>query len=66
MTGDLLNGDVDELARAAYAAYSEATGGLSHRGDQLPEWDDLGPALRNAWRAAASAVTDRVTPPELP
>lgn len=56
-----------ELAQAAYAAYGEWTGGLNHRGEPMPRWDDLGETIRRAWVAAAGAVERRLlTPPRDP
>lgn len=52
-------GDVDELAREAYARY------VTRRGGGLA-WVDLSPDERSAWRAAVDHVVDRVTPPEMP
>jgi hypothetical protein len=50
-----------ELARAAYAAYGESTGGRNYRGDPMPEWADLGEAIQQAWIAAATAVQHLLT-----
>lgn len=48
-----------DYGRIAYEAYSQATGGRSLVTSQtLPEWDDLPPAIRAAWREAAKAVRD--------
>ncbi|MCZ9350733.1 hypothetical protein NGM36_13145 [Streptomyces mutabilis] len=49
-----------DLAKAAYAAYAEATDNKNVRGDELPEWDDLTTSVQNAWRLAAEAVRHRV------
>lgn len=40
------------LARTAYAAYGEATGGKTHDGRNMPAWDDLGDTIQGAWAAA--------------
>lgn len=48
--------DIDELARAAFAAYGEAVGGRNHQGLPIPAWEDLGEEIQAAWRAAAQAV----------
>ena len=46
----------------AYEAYCEASGGKSLVTAQtLPEWDDLPPAIRAAWREAARAVHRAIT-----
>lgn len=44
-----------ERAQRAYAAYGVATGGLNFQGDPMPQWDDLGDTIRQAWHAAAHA-----------
>lgn len=54
--------DVDQVAAAAYAAYGESAGGLNVRGEQLPDWDGLGPEIRNAWRAAIERVLTLIAP----
>ncbi|GHA01600.1 hypothetical protein ACFOOM_12045 [Streptomyces echinoruber] len=51
------------LARTAYAAYGETTGGLNHRGEPMPAWEDLGELIQQAWIAAAVAVAQAVTAP---
>lgn len=50
----------EQLARAAYQAYGEATGGRNYRGEPMPAWEDLGDTIRGAWAAATTAVLDRV------
>lgn len=45
-----------ELAKTAYAAYGEATGGLTHDDRTMPAWDDLGDRVRGAWTAAAGTI----------
>lgn len=53
-----------DLARLAYEAYGESTGGKTFDGRQMPDWDDLGEKIQTAWVAAAGAVfTAIVTPP---
>lgn len=56
------------LAQAAYAAYGEWTGGLNHRGEPMPRWDDLGETIQHAWIAAAGAVERAVltSPRDIP
>jgi hypothetical protein len=46
----------DELARAAYSAYGESTGHKNYQGNPMPDFDDLGDAIQNAWRAAATTA----------
>jgi hypothetical protein len=52
--------DVEQLARAAYAAYGESTGGKNYQGLPMPAFDDLGDTIQAAWRAAAAAVAVEV------
>jgi hypothetical protein len=48
---------LDPYAIAAYEGYVIGAGGRSLiSGEPLPSWPDLGPELREAWRAAADAV----------
>ncbi|SMF87242.1 hypothetical protein SAMN02745830_07245 [Streptomyces sp. Amel2xC10] len=53
--------DPVDLARTAFAAYSESTGGLTHDGRPIPEWEALGEHVQQAWTAAATAVFRKVT-----
>jgi hypothetical protein len=46
------------LGELAYAAYCEAVGYKSVRGDTLPGWADQDERLQEAWDAAAEAVAD--------
>ncbi|SHI68844.1 hypothetical protein [Streptomyces sp. 3214.6] len=55
--------DPVDLARTAYAAYGEATGGLNYRGLPMPAWEDLGDTIQQAWIAAVIAVARDVTAP---
>jgi len=50
--------DLTELARRAYHAYGEVTGGKNYRGEPMPAWEDLGETIQAAWRAAVAAVTN--------
>jgi hypothetical protein len=48
--------DIDtDPGQVAFEAYSQATGGLTHDGQDIPPWDDLSEHIRTAWRAAAQA-----------
>jgi len=47
---DLTHG---ELARQAYTAYAQVTGGKNFQGDPMPDFDELGTTITNAWIAAA-------------
>jgi len=45
------------LGKLAYNAYRKHTGGVSlATGQQIPEFEGLNPAIRDAWAVAASAV----------
>jgi hypothetical protein len=52
----------DDLAQAAYQAYATEARGVSHRGEPLPAWHQLGDRVRDSWAAAAAAVAQLVTP----
>jgi hypothetical protein len=49
--------DAPEPAQLAFGAYVESTGGLNVRGEQVPDWEDLGEGVQEAWRAAARNLT---------
>ena len=50
------------LAKIAYDAYCQSTGGVSLvSGDKLPEFGDLKQSIRDAWMAAAGAVAKAAT-----
>lgn len=46
-----------ETAHAAFNAYNQRAGGLTYDGKPIPPWEDVGPKVRNRWRAAIAAVT---------
>lgn len=48
--------EVERLARVAYEAYAESTGGKTFRGEDMLEFDALPINIRQAWAAAAKAV----------
>lgn len=50
-----------DLGPVAYAAYGEAVGGKNVRGEDLPAWEDLGPAVQMGWFAAVAAVSGAMT-----
>lgn len=52
--------ELTDLGEIAYQAYGDSTGGLTYNGRSMPAWEDLTPAIRGAWRYAASAVRDAV------
>lgn len=45
-----------ETAHVAYDAYAEFTGGKTFDGRDMPTWEQLPDRIKNAWRAAVSAV----------
>lgn len=45
-----------ELAQIAYAAYAESTGGKNFRGEDMPAFDALPGAIKEAWAAASDAL----------
>ncbi|MGW0943652.1 hypothetical protein ACWD4O_14050 [Streptomyces sp. NPDC002623] len=47
-----------DLGPRAYAAYGEATGGLTHDGRRMPAWENLGEQVQTAWTVAARAIWD--------
>ncbi|GAQ64041.1 hypothetical protein [Streptomyces scabiei] len=49
-----------ELAQYAYAAYGASTNHRTHDGRPMPEWEDLGDRIQQAWVAAAAAVAQVV------
>lgn len=46
----------EELARAAYAAYGDTTGGKNYQGLPMPAFAELTPTIRAAWVSAALRV----------
>lgn len=58
--------DPVELARAAYAAYGETTGGRNYQGQPMPAWEDLAEVIQQAWTVAAATVARTVTAPHRP
>ena len=53
--------DARALARIAYEAYGQATGGKNYQGNPMPEFDDLPDPIVNAWASAVQAVVQEVT-----
>lgn len=49
----------ESAGRAAYAAYCDAVGGVSVRGEPLPTWEGQSALIRAAWMHAAEAVLDQ-------
>src|SRR5690242_18030169 len=45
-----------DMGRVAYEAYTASCGGLSVRGERLPDWPGQQAEIREHWRAAADAV----------
>lgn len=50
----------DHLARIAYRAYGQTTGGRNFRGDPMPGWADLGDTIQRAW-IAATGTTEQLS-----
>jgi hypothetical protein len=50
-----------DLAKIAYEAYGASTGGKNYQGLPMPPWDELPPAIRDAWDAATQAVLRATT-----
>lgn len=46
------------LARIAYDAYGRTTDHKNFRGEPMPEWENLGDRIQQAWVNAAAAVAD--------
>lgn len=42
----------------AYQAYGESVRWKNFLGDPMPKWDELPPAIQQAWLDAANAVLD--------
>ena len=51
---------IEELARDGYAAYGDSAGNKNYRGDPMPSWDQLGPAIQGHWLATAARIAARV------
>ena len=47
-----------EITRLAYRAYGDVVEWRNFRGDRMPDFDDLPPRIRDAWRAATLAAID--------
>ncbi len=52
------------MAKLAYDAYGESTGYKNFQGNPMPEWEQLGEPIQNAWIAAITAVNDYLMGPE--
>lgn len=48
--------DFAELAKVAYKAYGESTGGVNYQGLPMPEWIDLPNKIKDAWIAAVREI----------
>lgn len=44
------------MAKMAYAAYGQSTGGKNYQGLPMPAWEALGDVIQGAWVAAINAV----------
>lgn len=45
-----------KLEQIAYHAYGDSVSWKNYQGNPMPKWEDLTPAIQNAWRAAVTAV----------
>lgn len=52
---------IEKLAKEAYEAYGKSTGNKNYLGLEMPKWEALTPAIREAWCAAARAIVNRVS-----
>jgi hypothetical protein len=61
------NNDMDdtELAKIAYQGYGEAVGFKNVAGLDMPDWNDLGDKIQNAWIAAVDAILDQLSDDDL-
>jgi hypothetical protein len=44
------------LGRRAFEAYNKDRGGVNHRGEKTPEWEELPTQIQRGWVVAAQAV----------
>lgn len=51
-----------DLGQVGYLAYAKSTGGKTYDGRDMPGWDDLPDAIKDAWRAAATAIEGAIAP----
>jgi len=47
---------VDRLAQRAYHDYGAITGHKNYQGLPMPDWKDLTPTIRDAWKNAVASV----------
>lgn len=47
----------EPLGEVGYQAYATATGGKTFDGRDMPKWSELPQRIRDAWTAAAEAIT---------
>jgi hypothetical protein len=50
--------DTEALAKQAYAAYGSVTDHKNYQGLPMPQWEDLTPKIRQAWRVSILRVAD--------
>jgi len=48
------------LAQMAYQAYGDSTGHKNFRGEPMPEWHALPPAIQTAWCAASCRLAEEL------
>jgi hypothetical protein len=51
----------ESRARIAYTAYGRTVNFKDHRGEPMPLFDDLTPAVREAWIVSANVIWDLAT-----
>ncbi|MBD1995192.1 hypothetical protein H6G00_00930 [Leptolyngbya sp. FACHB-541] len=44
------------IAASAYRAYGHSVGNKNYRGETMPNWEDLPPAIQVAWQAATKHI----------
>jgi hypothetical protein len=59
-TLDQLKTELEELAKQAYAAYGSVTDYKNYQGLPMPQWADLTPKIRQAWRVSVLRVATLV------
>lgn len=50
----------EDMARKAYAAYAAAVDNKNYQGLPMPEYDDLGEKIQQAWHYAVAVVIAEV------
>lgn len=50
--------DTNAIAQLGYEAYSRSTNNKNFRGQEMPKFDELPAAIKNAWVAATEEIID--------